>query len=332
MEPNFDFIAIGDTTTDAFIRIKQASVYFDEKDDEEKICLTNGSKIPYESLDIIPAVGNSPNAAVSAARLGLSSALVTNFGDDQFGQNCLARLKEENVAPDFIKVHEGQKSNYHFVLWHKAERTILIKHEKYEYKLPDINSPKWIYFSSVGEDSLPYHQEIADYLKAHPEIKLAFQPGTFQIKLGHEKLKDLYAHTEVFFCNKEEAQLILNMHDQDDIPTLAREMSKCCGPKISVITDGPEGAYAFDGTDVWFMPPYPDPAPPYERTGAGDSFASTFTSALVLGKEVHEALMWGPINSMSVVQKIGAQAGLLTREELEGFLADAPKDYVPKKV
>jgi len=331
MKSDFDFIAIGDTVTDAFIRIKQASVHFDEKDDEEKICLTNGSKIPYESLDLIPAVGNSPNAAVSAVRLGLSSALVTNFGDDQFGKNCSLRLKEENVAPDFIKVHEGKKSNYHFVLWHKAERTILIKHEEYDYKLPDIGSPKWLYFSSVGENSLPYHQEIADYLKAHPDVKLAFQPGTFQIKLGHEKLKDLYENTEVFFCNKEEAQLILNMHNEDDIPTLTRKMYEL-GPKISVITDGPEGAFAFDGTDVWFMPPYPDPAPPYERTGAGDSFSSTFTSALALGKSVDEALMWGPINSMSVVQKVGAQAGLLSRKELESFLTDAPKDYVPKKV
>lgn len=331
MKPNFDFIAIGDTTTDAFIRIKQASVHFDEKDDEEKICLTNGSKIPYESLDLIPAVGNSPNAAVSAARLGLSSALVTDFGDDQFGQNCFKRLEEENIAPDFIKVHEGSKSNYHFVLWHKAERTILIKHEEYDYKLPDMGSPKWLYFSSVGENSMGYHQEIADYLKAHSEVKLAFQPGTFQIKLGHEKLKDLYANTEVFFCNKEEAQLILNMHDEDDIPTLTRKMSEL-GPKISVITDGPEGAFAFDGTDVWFMPPYPDPAPPYERTGAGDSFSSTFTSALALGKSVDEALMWGPINSMSVVQKVGAQAGLLSREELEKFLVGAPEDYVPKKM
>ena len=331
MKQNFDFIAIGDTVTDAFIRINQATVHTDDPDGLEKICLTNGSKIPYESLDLISAVGNSPNAAVSASRLGLKTALVTDFGDDQFGKNCLARLEEENIADDFIKIHEGQKSNYHFVLWHNAERTILIKHEEYDYRLPNLGSPKWLYFSSVGENSLQYHQEIADYLSAHPDVKLAFQPGTFQIKLGHEKLKDMYENTEVFFCNKEEAQLILNMHDQDDIPTLARKMS-AFGPKISVITDGPEGAFAFDGTDVWFMPPYPDPAPPYERTGAGDSFSSTFTSALAVGKSVDEALMWGPINSMSVVQKIGAQAGLLTREELEKYLAEAPEDYVPKKV
>jgi len=35
---------------------------------------------------------------------------------------------------------------------------------------------------------------------------------------------------------------------------------------------------------------------------------------------------------MSVVQKVGAQAGLLTRVELEKFLADAPENYQPKQV
>jgi len=330
MNEEYDFIAVGDTVTDAFIRIKQASVYYDDGDKEEKICLTNGSKIPYESLTLAPAVGNSPNAAVSAARLGLKSALVTDLGNDDFGNENIETLKGNGVDTAFVRMHDDKKSNYHFVLWHKAERTILIKHEEYPYTFPDVGNPKWMYFSSVGENSIPYHHEIAKYLKDHPDIKLAFQPGTFQIKLGAEKLKDLYEETEVFFCNKEEAQLILKS-EEDDIPTLARSMTEL-GPKIAVITDGPKGAYAFDGTDTWFMPTYPDPAPPYERTGAGDSFSSTFTSALALGKSVDEALMWGPINSMSVVQKIGAQEGLLTREKLEEYLANKPADYEPKKV
>lgn len=330
MEKDLDFVAIGDTTTDAFIRIQQASIHNDDPSHIEQICLANGSKIPYESLTVIPAVGNSPNAAVSAARLGLKSGLITNYGDDDFGKKCTERLVSEGISEDYIKIHEGKKSNYHFVLWHNAERTILIKHEEYDYKLPDVGSPKWMYFSSVGENSIAYHHEIAEYLKDHPDTKLAFQPGTFQIKLGHETLKDLYEQTEVFFCNKEEAQLILKT-DEDDIPTLARKMSDL-GPTISVITDGPEGAFAFDGTDVWFMPPYPDPSPPKERTGAGDSFSSTFTSALAVGKSVDEALMWGPINSMNVVQHTGAQEGLLSREKLEEYLANAPEDYVPKKV
>jgi len=37
--------------------------------------------------------------------------------------------------------------------------------------------------------------------KEHPEMKVVFQPGTFQMKLGTEVLKDIYANTYAFFCN-----------------------------------------------------------------------------------------------------------------------------------
>jgi hypothetical protein len=51
-----------------------------------------------------------------------------------------------------------------------------------------------------------------------------------------------------------------------------------------------------------------------------------------MGKSIPEALKWGPINSMSVVQFVGAQQGLLTEAVLEKYLAEAPADYVPKIV
>ncbi len=332
MSENFDFVAIGDVVTDAFIRVKQANVYYDEKDHEEKLAFTNGAKIPYEFVKVVPAVGNSANAAVSAARLGLRSAFITDMGDDDHGKENLETFKREGIATDFIKIHEGALSNYHYVLWYKAERTILIKHEEYDRKFPDVGSPKWMYLSSLGENTLPYHQEIMEYLKSHPEIKLAFQPGTFQIKMGTEALKDLYAHSEIFFCNKEEAEIILKITEAP-CPDLARKMSEL-GPKISVITDGPKGAYAYDAQkdEMWFMPPYPDPVPPYDRTGAGDAYSSTIAECLALGKTLEEALLWAPINSMSVVQKIGAQEGLLHPAEIKEWLKKAPADYRPTKV
>jgi sugar/nucleoside kinase (ribokinase family) len=80
------------------------------------------------------------------------------------------------------------------------------------------------------------------------------------------------------------------------------------------------------------MPPYPDPKPPYERTGAGDACASTITIALALGLPFTTALQWGPINSMSVVQYIGAQEGLLTRAKLEEYLRAKPEYYVAEQL
>ena len=327
----YDFLGIGDTVTDAFIRLKDAHVYCDIDKEKCQICMKFGDKIPYENVYVISAVGNSANAAVSASRLGLRSALFTNLGDDIYAKECVGALKKENVSTEFVIKQKGKQTNYHYVLWFEDDRTILIKHQEYEYKLPDIDKPKWIYFSSLGSNSLPFHEELEKYLtKNDGAIKLAFQPGTYQIKFGKDELSYFYSRADVVFVNKDEAQRILEI-TESDIKILLEEIRKL-GPKITVITDGPKGAYTYDGEEMLFMPSYPDPKPPYERTGAGDAFSSTFTVALALGKSVRDALMWAPINSMSVVQEVGARAGLLIREKLEEYLAKAPEDYKPQKI
>lgn len=326
----YDFIAIGDITSDAFIRLKDASVTCEVDKENCKLCVRFGDKVPYESVTVVPAVGNSPNAAVSASRLGLKSALVSSIGDDLQGKECLANLSKEGVGTEFISVNKGKSTNYHYVLWYESDRTILIKHEDFNYALPDIDGPGWIYLSSLGESGAGFHDTIEKYLETHPEVKLAFQPGTFQIKLGTEKLKGMYARTKVFFCNKEEAERILKL-PPSDIKTLLKGI-RALGPEIVVITNGPLGAYAYEGDKMWQMPIYPDPKPPFERTGAGDAFSSTFTVALALGLPVTDALRWGPVNSMSVVQEVGAQKGLLSREQLEDYLRKAPANYKPVEI
>lgn len=332
-EKNIDFLAIGDIVIDAFIKLQDAKVET-EQDGTEMLEMRFGDKIPYDSVKVVKAVGNGPNAAVSAARLGLASATMTHVGNDDFGKECTDALKENGVITDYVTVEDGKNTNYHYVLSFQAERTILIKHEDYDYNLTkqaDGMIPKWVYFSSVGEDSMQYHADIAQWVSEN-KIKMAFQPGTFQISLGKEKLADIYAATEVFFCNVEEAQKILNEESRDVKKML--KMMHDLGPKIVCITDGHEGAYAYDSynDEYWFHRIYPDPQPPVERTGAGDSFSSTFTIALGHGKTVAEALSWGPINSMNVVQYIGAQEGLLTQAQLEEFLANAPENYKPEKI
>ena len=331
--PKLDFVAIGDITTDAFIDLfeKDVTITAEKGDRPKQISINFGDKIEYKSVEVVNAVGNSPNASVSAHRLGLHTALITHMGGDRNGKDCMEQLKKEGINTDYVQVHENKSTNYHYVLRVRAERTILIKHEEYDYIMPTFNEdPRWMYLSSFGENSFPFHDEIADYIETH-DTKLAFQPGTFQIKIGAQKLERIYKNSELFFCNKEEAQKILSTEEQD-VPTLIRQFKEL-GPKMPVITNGPDGAYVVDEDDqAWHMPMYPDPAPPVDRTGAGDSFSSTFTSAIALGKTPAEALSWGPINSMNVVQHIGAQAGLLTREKLEELLAAAPADYKAQKI
>jgi ribokinase len=327
-----DFLAIGDVVLDEFIKLQEASVHCNISKENCEICMKFADKIPYEDCWVIPAVGNAANAAASAAKLGLNTAFVTNLGDDKNGQECIDALKEAKISTEFAKTHKGTKTNYHYVLWYEDDRTILIKHEHYPYAFPeDIGTPKWIYFSSIADAAYPYHEKLVDHLLKNPEIKLGFQPGKFEIKLGKEKLARVYARSDAFFCNKEEAEKILGLGESVDIKILLEGM-RALGPKIVVITDGPRGGFVYEEDRMWQMPIYPDPKPPYERTGAGDAFSSTFASVLCMGLGIETALKWAPINAMGVVQEIGAQRGLLTQEKIKEYLAKAPADYKPKRI
>lgn len=279
-----DILAIGDIATDVFIKIKDAEEKCDADGNHCKLCLNYGGKIPYESREICHATGNSSNVAVSASRLGVKSALMSNIGDDQIGIDCLNVLKKENVDTNFIKIELSKPTNYHYVLWYDKERTILVKHEKYDYEWTnteiskEYESPAWVYLSSLGENSLRFHDEIVNYLKRHTKVKLAFQPGTFQIKMGHELLKDVYSRTNVFLSNHEEARKILETEEKDISKLL--KMIYELGPKMVVITDDINGSYLYDGQQTLFMKAIVKNS--VESTGAGDAFSSAFITALCL--------------------------------------------------
>jgi ribokinase len=327
MQP-IDFFAIGDIVTEPFIRLKDASVHCKINKEDCEICMRWGDKIPYESATVCAAVGNASNAAVAAARLGLNSALRAYVGEDDYGKECIEVLKGEKVSTDFVVTEAGTKTNYHYVLWYEDNRTILVKHEEFSYHVPELAaSPKWIYLSSLAANSLPYHQALIEWFKKFPESKLAFQPGTFQMKLGVEALRSIYERSDIFFCNKEEAERILNKPAGSDMKDLLTSV-KALGPTIAVITDDARGSYYIDGqNEMAHVPRYPDPRPPFEITGAGDALASGTTAALALGKPLAEALRWGSADASAVLQEIGAQKGLLTREQLEHNLNNPPATW-----
>ncbi len=320
-------LSIGDIFTDAFIKLNEDVARIEEDENGDKrISLPFGSKPPYDGVDIVKAVGPAPNAAVAIARLGLESELDSFIGDDEVGQEAIDYLHTQNVDTDAMLVEKGLKTSYYFVLRYGAERTILVKNEQFDYTWdPPKVTPDWVYLALISDASWQYHEALADYLDANPGIKLAFQPGTFHFKWGAEKLQRIYSRSYIVIMNREEAVDVTGA-SYDDLGALTAALHDL-GPEIVVITDGPNGSYAsYDGKLVT-IPNYPDPGPPVDRTGAGDAFASTIVSALALGESMETALTWAPINSMNVVQSLGAQAGLLSRSEINKFLESAPDTY-----
>lgn len=325
-------LAIGDIVTDAFIKLieSEGKVNTDEQGNPW-LSLPLGTKPPYDSVEEVLAVGNSANAAVSFARLGLDAGLMAYMGDDAPGKRMLEYLQTEEVDVSTISVENDQKSNYHYVLRYGAERTILIKYEPYTYVWQEPErEPDWIYLSMLSEKSWDLHEQLLTYLQNHPNTKLVFQPGTFHFQWGAKKLEKFYRHAHVVFMNVEEAMVVTGQETRE-IEELASGLHDL-GVTIAIITDGADGAYASDAKRIIHMPNYPDPADPLDRTGAGDAFASTITAALAQGASLETALKWAAVNSMNVCQHLGAQAGLLRPEQIETFLTNAPQDFEPKTI
>ncbi|HEX9503259.1 MAG TPA: carbohydrate kinase family protein [Patescibacteria group bacterium] len=317
--PKYDIVSIGDTTIDAFIELHEASVHCSVNHSDCQLCLSYADKVPYENLTLLPA-GNSTNNAVGSVRLGMKNAFITGLGDDMQGQIIIDELKKEGIDTQFIHKNKGVKTNFHFVLSYRGERTILIKHNKFQYKLPSTLDTKWVYFSSMGAGTEKFHDQLIKQLQKQPEVKLSINPGTFQMRMA-KKMAGFYKRAEILFLNREEAALVTGQKTRD-IKKLAHGMHRL-GAKTAVITDGRAGGYASDGKNIWFLDHFPGPR--IEATGAGDAFGTAFTAAIFYGKSIPEAMLWGTVNGGNVVLYVGPHKGLQTRSQIESWIKKHPK-------
>ncbi len=320
----FDFIAVGDAGIDTLVMMDDASVHCSINREECEICLRFADKILVNGMFSKTAY-NGMNAAVGAARLGLKTGLFATVGGDSGGRRILDVLNREHISTQYVKTKKDLRTNASVVLDYKGERTILVYHEDYHYKLPALDRTKWFYLTTMGKRWPPVYEALARVVK-RTKAKLSFNPGSHQLKAGAKKLKAVLEASTVLFLNKEEAELLTRLGEDTDVKALLKGMRKL-GAEIAVITDGPKGSYVHDGNNFYKLPIFP--APIIERTGAGDSFGTAFTAALCYGKDVREAMRWGTIDSAGVIQKIGPQDGLVRLAEMRRTLAKHPR-FQPK--
>lgn len=311
-------LSIGEATLDSFMFVHDANVHCTIDKKKCEFCINYADKILADDL-VFSVGGNAANTAVSFARLGLNSQLYSVRGDDWIGQRIAETLTHENIDQRYITVEPGP-SSYANALVYQGERNLVIYHVPRQYVLPKFEPADWVYLTSIGKAFKPVYDSVLTYIKQH-SIRLSFNPGTQQLKAGLEAIRPILAVTTCLFLNVEEAQLLTGLPVSATIRELAETLYDT-GAEIVAITDGNAGAYTFDGRQLLFCTIFP--AEVIERTGAGDSFAAGFTAAMLHGQDVAEAMRWGMANSAGVVAKIGPEAGLLTKEEMQEALAANP--------
>lgn len=315
----YDIFTIGSIKLDTFILIPDASITCELKMPSCKLCIDYGKKNPVEDIDIQIA-GSAPNVAIGVAKMRKSAGIFSIMGKDIIHQLSIEFLKKNKVDTKHIKT-SGEDSSFAAVLNFKGESTQLVKQNGVDYRLPKkMPATAWVHISELGRGYEKLYKDVIAARKKSP-FKISLNPGAVQIKQMRKELFNLIQVTDVLFLNKVEALQLIDAKEDLEVHALMGRLKEL-GPAYIVVTDGKNGAYAYDGKQLDFAPMFPGKR--IEATGAGDAFATGFLGALIHGKKHPEALKWGSVNAASVVGFIGPTKGLLSHTEIVKRLKAKP--------
>jgi sugar/nucleoside kinase (ribokinase family) len=323
---NFDVVSLGDVVTDEFIHLPNGPVRVRVDEEGRWLEIPLGTKLVVGEDSSPSAGGSAANAAVAMSRLGIRVGLASYLAHDQIGLDILSAMRGEDVGTDLVHVDSPSHTVRNFVLSFGNERTILVRHADFNYKwkgFRDHEVPAWLYVNSLGPDALSYQDELADWLDAHPNVRLAFQPGTFQVEAGTKRLRRMYERAEVLLCSQVAAQAIAGT-PSGDVSSMLDALMKL-GPRSVVVFNETDGALAAHERERLSIGEFFEEDPPLDVTGAGDAFAATIVAALVREVPLREALRWAPVNAAAVSRQFGTQTGLLRLKDLVDRLDAAPE-------
>lgn len=328
----FDVVSLGDVVTDEFIHLPEGPVRIRDDEEGRWIQIPLGTKVIIEDNSVPATGGSAANAAVAMARLGLRVGLASYIAHDQIGLDMLSAMRGEDVDTSLIHVDSPSRTVRNFILSYGAERTILVRHAEFNYQWKGFRNPEfptWLYINSLGPDALTYQDKLADWLDDFPKVRLAFQPGTFQLEAGTERLARLYERAELLLCSRAAAEVIAGARGE---PGRVLDGLLTLGAKNVVVFAEGGGAVAANGTERLRIDPYVASGPPLDLTGTGDAFASTVVAAVVRGLGLPEALRWSALNSSAASRQFGAQSGLLRYPDLVRQLSAAPPDFAVREL
>lgn len=318
----YDVITIGTATRDVFLTSKHFKVLKDKErlkkegfKTGEAACFSLGSKVEVEE-PLFTTGGGALNAAVTFGRLGLKTATIFKVGGDSSGEEIIESVKSENVIPLAIKDKRNSTAYSVILISSDGERTILVyrgaagKIRKREIDFSKIKA-HWAYIVP-NNISLTLMRELLIFLKKS-KICVAMNPSKYYLQMGKSALKPILEKLDVVVMNREEASYLTRVN-YENVSGIFKEFDRLV-PGIAVMTDGENGASVSDGRYIYEAGAFKEKNL-VDRTGAGDAFGSAFVAGLMLKNDINYALRMASANATSVVEKVGAQSGILNKDGL----------------
>lgn len=339
----YDVLTIGTGTRDVFLRSPLFKVVHDPKHLErlgfktgEAQCFALGGKVQVDK-PIMTIGGGATNAAITFARQGFKTGTLVKVGIDENGRAVLNDLKKEWIAPLPLYDHKEGTGYSVILLSPGGERTILhfagASHDMKKEEIPFSKLKARVAYIAPGQISFSVVMAIVRTLKNSGAF-IAMDLSKHYLEMGSHRLAPLLHKLDLVKINREEASYLTGIH-YGATARIFKQLDQLV-EGLAVMTDGPKGVLVSDGKKFYEAGIYKEKKI-VDRTGAGDAFGSGFVAGLlrcqatllrqsyggqagVKRQEIpHEAIKYairlGSANATSVVEKIGAQEGILRKKD-----------------
>lgn len=358
-------VTLGGAMQDIFIELQHNQmVHVHTTDvDHQFIAIEEGRKIEVSSLEYHVG-GGAVNSAASFARFGFETQIICKIGRDEAGDFISNRLARQGIGVDHI-VRDVQATGISFILPCQSGNRAIFVHRganvllrEQEIFLPVLSAADLVYITSLSGAVSVLLPCIAAHAKKSGAM-VATNPGTSQLTANVKTLLEALVHIDILMLNAYEATLLMRVIAQEStrqqelelgsahnniehMPDLLKNSmlspSICftlrqffCamaarGPGTVVVTNGAEGVYVFDGTQIYFHPSVATHV--VSTVGAGDAFNATFVACLLKSHDVTYAIRAGIAQVASVLAHLDSQTGLLDGQELANCVEDLDKSLL----
>ncbi|KQC46186.1 ribokinase [Geobacillus sp. Sah69] len=252
--------------------------------------------------------GKGANQAVAAARLGADVRMIGAVGDDAFGQELIRSLQNEGISVDYVKpVTHGSTGIASITISERDNRIIVVPGANHALTPEDLDP----YESVIAESDVCLLQLEIPLPVVERAVSLAHRHGVRVIvnPAPAQPLPPSVLEQASFLTPNEHERTIL--FDKMDEGAFADKL---------IVTEGAKGVRIWQDGQERLIPSFHVPV--VDTTGAGDTFNGALAVALAEGKALHEACRFANAAAALSVTKLGAQAGMSRREEVESFLAE----------
>ena len=273
---------------------------------------------PHISTDGRVLSGCSTNFALVLAKLGIPVTLIGRAGPD-FVEKLEADFKRFGIRYQLLPSREtGGFSLCYYGDHGERELTILGEADPIRNFSKEHLKADWIMLGPILQE---IDEKLFSWIKSNTSAKIFLDPqgllrGVKDGKIYHEstdEVKRIISQVDVVKPNELETKVLTGIDPRLDPYTPAEEI-KSWGPQTVIITLAELGSVIYDGKDFYEIPAYETEA--VDSTGAGDTYAGGFVTALTKGYTLEKSGLIASSVASIMVENSGPDFPLSWEEAL----------------